>query len=360
MNQDLPFMHAFALQGMLVPDFSVRVEGVPLPPIVRQAITSVTVTQQANKPASFQMQVNDPQFVLTDAAQGLFGEGRRVEIAIGYVANTLPVIEGEITAIGVGLETSGGLTLNVEGFDDLYAGTRGTGYRQFREDQSDSAIVRQIAGEMMPTAVVDETGPRSAGRIQHNVSDLKYLQDLAQFHGFQLWVEGRSLFFMRRRPSPPTVFARGVNLISFSTRLSTAGQVGEIEVRGWNPARKESVVGRALAAQAGDGLRALSATGLSQVLGPPARTHKHVIHAQGEVHSVGEAQAMADAAMLEQSRSLLAASGSVVGDPMLRVGSAVTLQNMGRFSLQPYLIEQVTHHIDQSGYRTAFDMRLVP
>jgi phage protein D len=360
MNQDLPFMSGFAPKGMLVPDYAVRVEGLPLPPAVRRAIVAVTVTQQANQPASFQMQVNDPQFLLIDAAQGLLAEGRRVEIAMGYVSNTLPMIEGEIAAIGVELDEGGGLMLHVEGFDDLHAGTRGTGYRQFREDQPDSAIVRQIAGEMLPTAVVDETGPRSAGRIQHNVSNLQYLQQLAQFHGFQLWVDGRSLYFMRRRPTTSAVFTRGVNLISFSTRLSTAGNVGEIEVRGWDPARKEAVSGRALAAQAGGGLQALSPTGQAQLLGAGAGTYKQVIHAQGEVNSVGEAQARADAAMLEQSRGLFSASGTVVGDPQLRVGSTVSLQNMGRFSLQTFLIEQLTHQVNQSGYRTAFEMRLAP
>lgn len=361
MNQALPFMSDFAPQGMLVPDYAVRVEGLPLPPTVRRAIVAVTVTQQVNQPASFQMQLNDPQFLLIDAAQGLLAEGRRVEIAIGYVGNTLPLIEGEIAAIGVELDEGGGLTLHVEGFDDLHAGTRGTGYRQFREDQSDSAIVRQIAGEMLPAAVVvDETGPRSAGRIQHNVSNLQFLQQLAQFHGFQLWVDGRTLYFMRRRPTISAAFIRGVNLISFATRLSTAGHVGEIEVRGWDPARKEAVSGRALAAQAGDGLQALSATGQAQLLGAGAGTHKQVIHAQGEVNSVGEAQARAEAAMLEQSRNLLSASGSVVGDAQLRVGSTVSLQNMGRFSLQTYLIEQLTHQVNQSGYRTSFEMRLAP
>src|SRR5574337_554148 len=360
MNLDLPLMPGFALQGVMVPDFAVRIEGVPLPPAVRQAIVAVSVTHQANQPASFQMQLDDPQFLLVDAAQGLLAEGRRVEIAMGYSGDTLPVIEGEITAIGIRLDESGGLALQVEGFDALHAGTRGTGYRQFGEDQSDSAIVRQIASEMLPSAVVDETGPRSAGRIQHNVSNLEYLQELAQFHGFQLWVEGRTLFFMRRRPATPGIFARGVNLISFSTRLSTAGQEGEIEVRGWDAARKEAVVGRARAAPSGDGLKALSATGLAQILGGSfsGGAPKRVIHAQGQVNSISEAQAMADAAMLEQSRSLLAASGSVVGDPKLRVGSVVALRNMGRFSLHAYLVEQVTHEISQSGYRTSFEMRL--
>lgn len=361
MNLDVPLTLDVAPQSILVPDYTVLVEGIPLPHAVRQSIVAVSVTQQANQPASFHLQMNDPQFLLVDAAQGLLVEGRRVEIAMGYKGNTLPMMEGEITALGIELEESGGLTLNVEGFDGLHAGTRGTGYRQFREDQSDSAIVREIAGEMLPTAVVDETGPRNGERIQHNVTNLEYLQELAGFHNFQLWVEGRTLFFVRHRPGPPAVFSRGMNLISFSTRLSTAGHVGEVEIRGWDVARKEPLVGRAKAAQSFDYMKALSPTGLTQIiskaLGLGTNAGKQVIHAQGQVNSLGEAQAMADAVMAEQRRNLLSANGSVIGDPKVRVGSIVTLGNMGRFSLQPYVIEQVTHQINQSGYRTSFEMR---
>ena len=71
MNQDIPFKPDFAPQGILVPDFSVLVEGFSVPPGVRQAIVALSVNQQANQPASFRMQVNDPRFELVDATQGL-------------------------------------------------------------------------------------------------------------------------------------------------------------------------------------------------------------------------------------------------------------------------------------------------
>lgn len=361
MTLDVPFTVDVAPRGILVPDYIVLVEGIPLPHAVRQSIVAVSVTQQANHPASFRLQLIDPQFLLVDAAQGLLVEGRRVEIAMGYKGHTLPMMEGEITTLDIELEEIGGLTLNVEGFDGLYVGTRGTSYRQFRGGQSDSTIVREIAKEMSLDPVVKETGPRSGGRIQQNITNLEYLQELARFHNFQLWVEGRTLFFRSDRPGPPAVFARGVNLIAFSAHLSTAGHVAEIEVQGWDVGRKASLIGRAKAAQSAAYLKALSPTGLAQIissaLGLSRNAGKQVIQAQGQVNSPHEAQVMADAAMAEQRRNLLSANGSVIGDPKVRVGSVVMLENMGRFSLQPYVIEQVTHQINQSGYRTSFEMR---
>jgi uncharacterized protein len=364
MNLDLPFKLDFAPRDILVPDFDVLIEGVPVPPSVRQAIMAVSVSQRANQPASFQLQINDPRFELVDAAQGLLAEGMRVELAMGYAGNLLPMIEGEITSLGVELEESGGLTLSIEGFDALHAASRNSGYRQFREEQSDSAIVREIATDFVPLAVVEETGSRGNGRIQQGVSDLAYLQELAELHHFQLWVDGRTMFFMRERPAPPAVFARGGNLISFSAHFSTAGQVAEIEVRSWDSAKKEAIVASAAATDALDYQKALSPTGLAQIIsgaiGLGSGRRKQIIHAQGEVNSIAEARDRANAEMAKLRRQLLTAGGSVVGDPKLRVGSIVALMDMGRFSLRPYVVESLTHQINASGYRTQFEMRTYP
>jgi phage protein D len=358
---DLLQVPGMAGQSVLVPRFSLAVEGVPLPAPVMAAFLSVSVAQEANEPASFQLEVNDPQFLLVEAAGGLLAEGRRVEIALGYVGNTLPMIEGEISAIDVNLDEGGGLTLGIEGFDGLHAGTRGTASRSFDEGKSDSAIVREVASELLPTAVVDETPPRTHAEAQSEESTLAFLQRLAKRNGFQLWAEGRTLFFMRRRLGPALRFARGRNLISFSARLSTAGQAGAVEVRSWDAARQQVITATAAANLSPDYLAALSATGLAQIagqaLGIGAKTGTRVIHAQARASSIAEAQDLADAEMQEQRRKLLTASGSVVGDPNIRVGSLVSLENMGRFSLHPYVVEQATHRIDASGYRTTFTMR---
>jgi hypothetical protein len=346
--------------GILVPHFLLSIEGVPVPPRIVSTIRAVSVTQIANEPAGFELEVHDPKLLLIEAADGLFAEGRRLEIALGYVGNSVPIIEGEITAIDVSLDDSGGLALRVEGFDGLHTGTRGRTSRIFAEGKSDSAIVREIAAELLPAVVVDQTPPRSGVRAQREETTLGFLQRLAQENSFQLWAEGRTLFFMRRRLGPPVTFARGQNLIAFSTRLSTAGQAGEIEILGWDCARQREIKASATANRSADYLRTLSATGLAQVVGKVlggGGTSKRVIDAQGRVTSIGEAQTLADAEMTEQRRNLLTANGSVIGDPQVRVGSIVALLGMGRFSLAPYVVEQVTHQINASGYRTTFAMR---
>ena len=342
-------------QNVFAPEYGLLVEGVPIPATILRSILSIQVNQVTNGPASFALQVNDPHFILIDVASGLFTEGKRVEISMGYRGENRRMIVGEITAISAELEEGGGLSLQVEGFDRLHAATRGTGYRQFRDTQPDSAIVEEIARDLQLTAVVDTTGSRRNQRVQTNVSNLEFLQGLAQANGFQLWVEDKTLYFKRHRPGPRVVVARGRDLISFSARLSTAGHVGAVEVRGWDPAQEQAFSARALASQSPAYTARLAATGQAQI-GQGAAGPERVIYADGQVATIDEARTLAEAVLAEQRRSLLIAQGSAVGNPDLQVGSLVRLENMGRFS-DEYVVEDAGHVISQAGYRTTFTMR---
>ncbi|MCP9835697.1 MULTISPECIES: phage late control D family protein [unclassified Cyanobium] len=350
-------------QPVLVPQFAITVEGIPLPPSLASACSSISVNQSANEPASFQLGLHDPQFLLIDLANGLFSEGRRIGIALGYAGALLPMIEGEITAIEVSLDESGGLSLSVEGFDDLHRASRTKESRTFKEGLSDSAIVREVVATtgLLPAVVADETPSRTAAEAQSEETTLSFLQRLATRNGFQLWSENRTLFFMRRRPGPALRFRRGRNLVSFSARLSTAGQAAAVEVRSWNAARQELISATAAANLSPAYLSALSSTGLAQVIGAVGRvgssSNTRVIHAQAEVNSISEAQAQAEQEMNDIRRQLITTNGSVVGDPLVKVGSVVMLEGMGRFSPGPYVVQSASHRLAASGYLTSFSMR---
>lgn len=343
-------------QEVYVPTFEVRVEGVPLLAPFLKAITSVSVDQVTNQPCSFTLQVNDPKFALVDAVQGIFAEGKRVEIFMGYARATQAMIAGEITSIGADLDEGGGLTLNVEGFDGLHAGTRGTEYREFRDEQTDSDIVREIASDMQLNASADPTGPRHGRQIQNNVSNLEFIEHLAKANGFFFWVEGDTLSFKGSRVGARVHVTRGKNLISFSTRLSTSGQTSAVEVRGWDAAQKKAFSARAVTTQSQAYAVMLSATGQAQINGIGSYRSERVIYADGKVRTIAEAQKLADAELAEQGRALLTASGSAIGNPDIRVGSILILENMGRFA-GDYVVETVRHDINQSGYRTSFTVR---
>lgn len=353
----MALMQTFNLVGtdVFAPAFQVFIEGLPLPPAILKSVMQVSINQVTNGPSSFSLQINDPDFKLINAADMLLAEGKRLEIFVGYTGSTKKLIEGEITALGAELDESGGLSIQVEGFDALHRATRGTQFREFRPDQTDGQIVAEIARELKLNAKVGLTVTRQAHRIQNHVSNFAFINELADSNGFSFWVEKNTLFFQARREGSQVIVSRGKNLLSFSTRLTTAGHVQAVEVRGWDVSRKEPVSARALINQAPEYNAKLSLTGLLQIKGQSSKSSERVIFTDGSVKSAAEAKARADAEITKQRRNLLTADGSSIGNVDIQPGSTVLLNNMGRFS-GSYVVNSARHAISESGYRTTFEM----
>jgi len=152
---------------------------------------------------------------------------------------------------------------------------------------------------MQLTPSVDRTGPRSDQKIQNNVSNLAFLEELARINGFYLWVEEDMLNFKRERAGEQTTVARGRDLISFSGRLSTAGHVSAIKVRCWSPSKDAVFSASAMAGEAAEYTARLSVTGQSQINRKGDGTTERVIYADGRIRSIDEAQVRAEAELLE-------------------------------------------------------------
>ena len=69
-----------------------------------------------------------------------------------------------------------------------------------------------------------------------------------------------------------------------------------------------------------------------------------------------EAQRFADAELRRLRRNLITGDGATVGNPSLRVGTILFVDDFGRFSGE-YVVESARHEINQGGYRTSFQVR---
>jgi phage protein D len=271
---------------------------------------------------------------------------------MGYVDDLQPVITGEITSLTADFSDHAPPTVQVEGYDLLTRLTRGTTYRWFEEP--DSAIVKTIAGEMELTPDVDATPARIGRRAQNGVTNLKMLEDLAKANNFFFWVDGQTLFFKKQRPAPGTVqLEYGKTLISFSARLNLVGQVEAVRVRGWDEVQKQEISGRA--ERPPSDLSLLSPSGQQQIaLG--AGGQSELLVQETNIASEQEAKTMAEGLMAEQRNTLLTGQGVSVGHPDIHVGTELELIGIGRFD-GTYTVGQVTHTINDSGYRTSFQVR---
>ncbi len=134
-----------SLPDIYVPSFEIKVEGRRLEANVAKTVLEVRVTDHRDPPGEFSFRLNDPQLKHVNREDGLFAEGKRVEISLGYLGNLRRMIVGEISAVVVDFPGSGPATVEVEGFDLLHALTRGTVYRRY--EVPDHQIVFEIAAE---------------------------------------------------------------------------------------------------------------------------------------------------------------------------------------------------------------------
>ena len=343
-----------------VPTFEIKVGGIPLEAAMAKTILEVSVTEHMNPPSEFSFRLNDPTLKFINKTAGVFVEGTRVEIALGYVGNTEKMIVGEITELTAEFPDSGPATLEVYGGDLLSRLTRGTSGRRFGEATSDGAaadsdIVTKVAQEMNLTASVDVLSPRAASRVQNHVTNLAFLESLAEANDCTLWVEGDLLHFERQAPAAGTVQLEwGKTLMSFSPRLSTAGQVNAVEVRGWDPVQRQSISGRAPRESSVNSNLAPSG---QQQIARGAGGQSELVIQDSSASSTQEAEARADKILSELQQGLITGNGTSVGRPDIHAGTLLDLRGIGRFEGN-YVVRRVTHTVGGNGYQSSFDVTL--
>jgi len=229
-----------------------------------------------------------------------------------------------------------------------------------RQSVTDSDIAGEIAkaaglrvGRVDRTAVVHE----HIGQI--NQTNWDFLRERAAANGFEVFIADGALNF--RKPDEastgpdagghtsqdPLQLTSGKNLFHLRTRTTAAQQVGEVEVRGWDPAQKKEVVSTAAAATSATKL-ATSAVKAADRAGGATR-----ITGRAELASQAACDALATALSERTASTFSYAEGTAVGDPRLLAGAVVSVGESGRFDGQ-YLLTRARHTFRPGDYQTTF------
>ncbi len=312
-------------------------------------------------PDMFTLRIRDP--LHTALHDGGLTIGAKVKIFAGPVGGTATtaVISGEVTALEAEIDETGTHAI-VRGYDISHRLQRGVHTRTFA-DTSEGEIVRRVAADAgIDIGEVDDPPLTHPFVSQANQSDFDFLRSRAREVGFDLAVRDDKLQFTPPVDSStaPAVgtyesddaleLVYGKNLLSFYPRITAAEQVGSIEVRGWDPATQQTVLGTADASTSSVDVAngalspALVATMFSNaskfVVGDrPLTTGDEVDHvAKAVAEQIGSAFAEAD--------------GVGEGNPALRAGAAVSVAGVGHPFEGKYTITASRHVFDSAGYRT--------
>ncbi len=360
------------------PEFQVKVNGQDLADEVIHDILQTKYTDSIEKIDSFELSLNNwddqrfrPKYEPPSQPprQGLFDPGKRVELRMGYAGDLRLMMTGEVTALEASYDESGPMTLTVRGLNQLHR-FRAAQHTYAWENETDSNIAEDIGrrpvsrnlpglGVRVRTKPKDE--PTEPYVLQDNQFDVVFLLARARKRGYELVLkedddQEQYLYFgpsEEQSESPPRYLLEwGRSLMRFQPTLSTALQIAEVTVRGWDRRRNRKIE---VTEKLIDNVPRAERTRYQQLLA--AFGGRSEVISDQPVHSTEQARTLAKRRLTDQYKSMVTASGSTIGLPELRAGRRVNIVGLGdRFDGQYFLIE-TTHRIGSTGYTTEFQAR---
>ena len=271
------------------------------------------------------------------------------------------LIKGEVT----GFEAEYGATrlrTVLRGYDmshRLHRGRRTETYKNV----TDSDIARTVASRASLTVgKIDSTSGTHDHVSQANQSDWDFLKSRAREIGYELAMEDGKFNFRKpiqasaapqngtyQNHSDPLQLVFGDDLIEFRPRVTSAEQVNDVKVRGWDPVQKQTVIGSANAATVTtDSLRDNPASLANKFGGPTFTAVNRPLAQQAQVD--GAAGSIAELI----SSAFAEADGLANGNPKLKAGATVSVGVVGDKFSGKYTLTSARHVFGEQGYRTHF------
>lgn len=355
-----------------------EIDGQPAPASLIEDILQISVEESLHLPGMFTLVIKNDYFPgrtedETWRHEGLFAIGKAIKIGFGSSTTKShefeqedrgSVLEGEITAMETHFTSESQAPIVIRGYDVSHRLHRGRYNRSF-QNMTDTDILKKIAGEVgIPTGTVDDTaGPHGFGDIngasgyvfQKNQTNMEFLRERAARNGFELFVQDGKLNFRKPKVDQSLELKWLIDLHSFRVRVTSAEQVSEVEVRGWDYSRKEPIVEIANAEKVltetdqGQGSR----TSTSFKGKPP--TPKMMVVNQ-PVFTGNEAKRMAQALCDELGGEFVHADARAEGNPKIRPGQVVKLKDMGKYGGK-YYVTETRHLFHERVYTTEFSVR---
>ncbi len=336
----------------------VEIDGQELQGSVAALMEEVVVDDDLYLPDMFEIRISDPRGTTIADTGVRIGSRCRVSATTIDDASPRPLISGEVTALEGEYDASGS-RLVIRGYDHahrLMRGRRTATYNQV----TDGDIAGQVADRAgLGRGTIDDPGMVHEQVSQANQSEWEFLSDRARAIDYRVSVEDGKLSFVKPRhaasapgeggyeSADPLQLVFGKDLLEFRPRVTAAGQVASVEVRGWSVANKAAIVGHAEA----------GTTAASLTDDPASLSGLFGSHAFVAVDAGPRDGPSADATAARLAEALgspfVEATGVARGDPRLRAGAAISVSLVAAPFVGRYLLTSTRHMFDlASGYRT--------
>jgi len=290
-------------------------------------------------------------------------EGDDLEVKLGFVdgKEQATVYNPEVVGVEPIYDARAPARVHIRGYNQLHRMMRGKKSVTYT-NMSDKDIVDKLCQNYGLSADYGSSPPsiKYDHVYQHNLTDLEFVRSRAARLGFEVAVEDKKLFFRKRDDSDSGIkLVFGVPgpsaLERFMPRLSTANQVSEVNVRGWDPVKKQEIIGKATpeASKLGD----------KHGSGVASEKHKDVLWVSFDspVSSKEEADNMAKSLLNDRMMDFIVGDGVCRGNPEIKPGIIVSIAVQDKRFDGKYHIVSVRHRYVHAGpgggYRTEFKFR---
>jgi phage protein D len=335
-------------------------------------LLQITIEESLHLPAMFTFVVHNSYLPTSDREENqprryekVFEIGKKIRL--GFVSSTTQdsnfteededfMIEGEITGIEMHFNEKSEAPIIVRGYDISHRLHRGRHNRSFL-NETDTDIVNKIAKEVgIKTGRISDSGEPHEYVFQENQTNMEFLRERAARIGFELFVLGDRLHFCKPQSQDSITLKWLVDISHFSTRITSAEQVSAVEVRSWDYTQKKLITSTAssekVITKAGNQRGSSVSTEYNLNNKPPKMT---VV--DQPVSTAKQAEAMAQALCDELGGEYVYADAKAEGNPKIRPGKVIKLEEMGdRFS-GTYYVTETRHFYNQRIYTTDFSVR---
>jgi phage protein D len=301
-------------------------------------------------------------FKLGHSVEVKIGGGTRYNEENSGSGDKATVFKGELVGMEPSYRQGSETRFSLRAYDKMHRLLRGKFSKTYQK-QTDQDIASAIAGQVGLSAQCGSSPKIKHEHVyQHNQTNLEFLRVRAARLGFSVWCEDTKLFFDAPKLDKDSgiSFVLGtqgqgaLKLKAFNGRMSNAHVAKKVTVRGWDPEKKEEIVGEVSAASSPLGAKNAAST-LSDFGDVATFTVDHPIF------SVEEAKAIAKAKLDEAAMGFLTAEALAHGDNRIKPGMVVKItvneKKPGDRFNGKYLVLGCTHrNTPTTGYE--IDMRL--
>ncbi|HEU5266572.1 MAG TPA: VgrG-related protein [Jatrophihabitans sp.] len=340
--------------------FLVTVDGSPLPADVEGLLASAVVDDSLRLPDLFTLRFRDPQRGVLEKSGLKVGSVVTVSVMTADEQTPGQLIKGEVTAVEAEFDSNGTFTI-VRGYDHahrLFRGRRTATYTQVTASDVVTTVVRRAG---LQVGKIDSTSTVFDHLSQAGTTDWEFVDGLAREIGYEIAVRDGALDFQKPPQASdapaatgtttnPLVLQQGRDLLRFRAVVTSAAQVKEVEVRGWDVASKKALKATHPAATTSAVLPGATPADLAHTFGDPVYVATDVPYrTQAEVDA-------AAAALADQIAGSFAEFEAVAhGNPQLRAGAAISIDALGAPFDGKYTITTSRHRYESdTGYTTSF------